>query len=96
MGADSLLNINESSRTFADRLKASDTAKRLADRVALPANADDYELKSACLEFAEEELFSLITDEERSRLNEVAFQAGQTRESFSTLYGILLRDRLFK
>ena len=50
VGADSPLNINESGRAFADRLKASDTAKRLADRVALPANADDYELQSACLE----------------------------------------------
>ena len=46
--------------------------------MALPVNADDYELQSACLEFAEEKLFSLMTDEERSRLNEVAFQAGRT------------------
>ena len=96
VGADSPLTINESGRAFADRLKASDTAKRLADQVALPVNADDYELQSACLEFAEDKLFSLMTDEERSRLNEVAFQAGRTRESFSTLYGILLRDTLFK
>ena len=64
MSVDSPLNINESGRAFADRLKASDAAKWLTDQMALPANTDDYELKSTCLEFAEEALFSLITDEE--------------------------------
>ena len=96
IGADSPLHINESGRTFAEKLDALDTAKRLAEQVALPVNADDYELQSACLEFAEEKLFSMMTDEERSRLNNVAFQAGRARESFSTLHGILLRDTLFE
>ena len=62
--ADSPLNIDEGCGAFADRLKANNTSKRLAEQVTLLANADDYGLQSACLEFAEEELFCLMIDEE--------------------------------
>lgn len=86
------LQLTESGQDYAERLKANDVAKRLADKVKIKKDANAYEIQQACMDFAKRDLLALLNDEEESLIEHVAYNSGQDVESFMGIFGLLLRE----
>lgn len=86
------LQLTESGQDYAERLRAHDIAKRLADKVKIKKDANAYEIQQDCMDFAKRNLLALLNDEEEAHIELVAYNSGQDVESFMGIFGLLLRD----
>lgn len=86
------LKLTEGGLDFARKLEADKITTRLADKVEIKENANAYAIQQACMAFAKEELLALLNDDEKTHIELVAYNSGQSVESFMSIFGILLRD----
>ena len=65
---------------------------KYSDELEIPNEWNEYQIQQACLDFADNSLLDLFSDDERGLFEKVAFDEGISPDSLLRVCGISLRD----
>ena len=65
---------------------------KYSDKLEIPNEWNEYQIQQACLDFADNSLLDLFSDDERGLFEKVAFDEGISPDSLLRVCGISLRD----
>lgn len=81
---------------MAESLGAFNTAKTLASKISVPANADHFEIQAAAYQYAMIKLMSAIDKKTRKKIQALAYEDEGDLSSILRIYAILLRNEILK
>ena len=80
---------------ISELIGGQDFAERYVDKIELPTDANEYVIQKACQDYAKGELFSSLGEQEKNKLEKIAFDEGIELEKVLRVIGIEMRDLIF-
>ena len=90
------LTLNKRGVELAESLDAFNTAKALASKISVSANADPFEIQAAAYHYSLVELMGAIDEKTRKKIQALAYEDEGDLSSILRIYAVLLRNEILK
>ena len=98
-GAGSPIQLTSIGEEIAEKLDLESLAKKYFEKLPIIyENANAYEIQTKCFSFAEgtgdKDLFSLLTNDEKNKIEQEAFNRGFDKKAILRILGVLFRNKI--
>ena len=90
------VQLTEYGEELFDQVNGEKIVKNHIDKVKVTEGMNEYEIQEACTDFAFLRLMELLSDDEKTAVQSVAYKQGIAIETILNVLGVRFRDEMFR